>query len=165
MTVLSDSSPLITLAKTGYLDLLHQLYEKVTITPEVYAEIVVAGAGLAGASQVAAAKWIHIQPVRKPDNLASAQQRSGLGMGEVSIIKLAHELKADVLLMDDLKARKHAGEEGLTVLGCMGVLHDAFGLKLLPDLREAYRRLLSSGAYVDRAMLENILKMLRLPPL
>ena len=64
-------------------------------------------------------------------------------MGEVSIIKLAHELKADVLLMDDLKARKHAGEEGLTVLGCMGVLHDAFGLKLLPDLREAYRRLLS----------------------
>lgn len=58
MTVLSDSSPLITLSKIGRLDLLPQLYETVTITPEVYAEVVVGGAGLAGSSQISTAKWI-----------------------------------------------------------------------------------------------------------
>jgi len=51
------------------------------------------------------------------------------------------------------------------VLGCVGVLHDAFGLKLICDLPEAYRQLLASGAYVDRLLLENILKILNLPPM
>ncbi len=52
---------------------------------------------------------------------------------------LGQELKADIVLIDDMKARKVAREEGLAVLGCVGVLQDAFGLKLLPDLPEAYR--------------------------
>jgi predicted nucleic acid-binding protein len=134
VTVLSDSSPLITLAKIGHLDLLPQLYETVTITPEVYAEVVVSGAGLAGAFQISAAKWIRVKSVQKQANLAAAQQRWGLGIGELSIIMLGQELQADILLIDDMKARKVAREEGLTVLGCVGVLHDAFGLKLVPDL-------------------------------
>ena len=50
MKVLSDSSPLITLAKIGRLDLLRELYSTVTITPEVYAEVVFDGTGLAGSS-------------------------------------------------------------------------------------------------------------------
>jgi uncharacterized protein len=117
VTVLSDSSPLITLAKIGRLDLLPKLYEKVTITPEVYAEVVVSGAGLAGSSQISAAKWIDVKPVQKPANLADAQQRFSLGIGKLSVIMLGQELKADVLLIDDMKARKLAREEGLAVLG------------------------------------------------
>jgi predicted nucleic acid-binding protein len=165
VTVLSDSSPLITLAKMGCLDLLPQLYETVTITPEVYAEVVVGGAGLAGSAQISAAKWIHVKPVQKPANLAALQQRFGLGVGELSIIMLGRELKADVLLIDDMKARNLAQEEGLAVLGCVGVLYDAFGLKLVSDLPGAYRQLLAVGAYVDRALLQDILKILDLPPL
>ena len=165
MTVLSDSSPLITLAKTGFLDLLPQLFKAVTITPEVYAEVVVSGAGLAGASQISAATWIQVKPAQKQANLAAAQQRFGLGIGELSIIMLGQEVKADVLLIDDMKARKLAQEEGLAVLGCVGVLHDAFSLKLIPDLSAAYRQLVVSGAYVDRVLMQNILKMLNLPPL
>ena len=65
--------------------------------------------------------------MQKPANLASAQQRFGLGIGELSIIMLGRELKADLVLIDDLKARNLAREEGLAVLGCVGVLHDAFG--------------------------------------
>jgi len=165
VTVLSDSSPLITLAKIGYLDLLPQLYEKVTITPEVYAEVVVRGAGMAGSSQISAVKWLDVKPVQKPANPADAQQHYNLGIGEQSVIMLGRELNADVLLIDDMKARKLAQEEGLVVLGCVGVLHDAFGLKLISDLPEAYRQLLASGAYVDRPLLENILKILNLPPM
>jgi len=165
VTVLSDSSPLITLAKIRRLELLQQLYRTVTITPEVYAEVVVGGAGLAGASEISAAQWINVRPVRARANLISVQQYSGLGIGEVSVVILGRELQADVVLMDDMKARNLAKQEGLAVLGCVGVLYDAFILKLLPDLTVAYRQLLSSGAYADRGLLENILKGLSLPPL
>jgi uncharacterized protein len=134
MRILSDSSPLITLSRIGRLDLLPQLYGTVTITPEVYTEVVVHGARLAGSSQVSAADWIEIKPVQRPADLPALQERLGLGIGEVSIVTLGLEVKADVLLMDDRKVRRLARQEGLTVLGCVGVLQDAFGLKLLPDL-------------------------------
>jgi predicted nucleic acid-binding protein len=103
--------------------------------------------------------------VREPAHLPSAQQRFGLGIGETSVIVLGRELRADVLLLDDMKARTLAKQEGMAVLGCVGVLYDAFALKLLPDVTMAYRQLLSSGAYVDRGLLDNILKVLSLKPL
>lgn len=165
MIVLSDSSPLIILTKIGQLDVLPQLYETVTITPEVYAEVAVSGAGLVGSSQISAANWIDIRQLQTPTDLADMQNRFGLGIGELSVILLGQELKADLLLIDDMKARKLARQEQLPVLGCVGVLQDAFILKLISDLTQAYRQLLGSGAYVDRVLLENILKMLGLPPL
>jgi len=165
VTVLSDASPLITLGKLRRLELLPALYTRITITPQVYHEVVVGGAGLAGSSQISAAQWIEVKPVHNAADLMAAQRRFGLGTGEVSVIILGKELGADLLLIDDLKARALARQEGLTVLGCVGVLHDAFRSNLLLDLPEAYRQLLSSGAYVDPALPGNILKMLNLPPL
>lgn len=164
MTVLSDSSPLITLAKIGYLDLLRQLYTTVIITPEVFAEINAGGAEMAGASQIAAAKWIEIRPARKRTDLASAQQHFGLGIEELSIIMLGQEVNADVVLIDDMKARKSAQKEGL-VVGLRGCPSGCIRPEIIANLVEAYRRLLASGAYVDRALLESILKILNLPPL
>jgi len=163
--VLADSSPLITLSKIGQIDLLPRLYETITISPEVYAEVVVGGTGLAGSSQVSAANWIRIEPVQEQADLIATQQSLGLGTGELSVILLGQELTADLLLIDDMKARRFAKGKGLAVLGCVGVLHDAFELKLPSDLSEAYRQLLVSGAYVNRLLLEDILVTLNLPSL
>ncbi len=157
MTVVSDSSPLITLAKIERLELLPQLYGTITITPEVYNEVMVQGAGLEGSSQVATAQWIDVR-LSKIANLVGLQ-RFGLGIGELSAIMLGRELKAGLVLIDDMKARKVAQEQGLAVLGCVGVLEDAFSLGLFSDLPEAYRQLLASGAYVDRRILENSLNV------
>ena len=165
MTVISDSSPLITLAKIGRLELLPRLYRTITITPQVYTEIVVNGKGLAASVEIAAAKWIEVKPVRNEDALKIAQQTYGLGIGELSTIFLGKELRAALVLLDDAKARRAAQQEGLAVLGCVGVMEDAFGLQLLSDLPEAYRQLLTSGAYVDPKILGTSLKRLNLPPL
>jgi predicted nucleic acid-binding protein len=58
-----------------------------------------------------------------------------------------------------------AREYGMAVLGCVGILEDAFGLHLLSDLAQAYRQLIAAGAYIDRKILESSLKALNLPPM
>jgi predicted nucleic acid-binding protein len=165
VTVVSDSSPLITLAKIRWLELLPQLYQTIAITPQVYDEVVVRGAGLTGSAEIAGSKWIDIKMVKNAADLTIAHQRFGLGIGELSAIMLGLELKADLVLIDDMKARKAAQEQGLAVLGCVGVFEQAFTSHLLSDLPQAYRQLLASGAYVDPRILEDSLKALNLPPL
>jgi predicted nucleic acid-binding protein len=164
LTVVSDSSPLITLAKIRWLELLPLLYQTIAITPQVYDEVVVRGAGLTGSAEIAGSKWIDVKPVKKAD-LTVAHQRFGLGIGELSAIMLGLELKADLVLIDEMKARKVAQERGLVVLGCVGVLEQAFGSHLLSDLPQAYRQLLASDAYVDPKILEDSLRALNLPSL
>jgi len=50
--VVSDSSPLITLARAHHLELLREFYGQVLITREVHEEVTVADAGLPGADEV-----------------------------------------------------------------------------------------------------------------
>ncbi len=72
MTVVSDSSPLITLARIGCLDLLTKLYGTVYVPSEVYREVAIDGAGLPGAAQVARAVWIEVIPVRNVADFAAS---------------------------------------------------------------------------------------------
>jgi len=162
--VVSDSSPLITLSKIDYLQVLPALYETVHITPEVYAEVAVTGAGLWGAAEVAKAAWVRVKAA-EGDLKIAWEDRGGLGAGDVSTILLAKQLKADVALIDDRKARAFAWKHGVTPLGCIGILQDAFLAGLVTDLRKAYQLLLGSGAYVDRRIVEANLNALNLPGL
>jgi len=86
-------------------------------------------------------------------------------VGEVSSILLASQLRADLVLMDDRRARALALKLGATPMGCVGLLQAAFQAGFVTDLRHAYRLLLASGAYVDRRIIEANLELLRLPGL
>lgn len=164
MIIVSDSSPLITLSKIGSIHLLASLYGTVHVTPEVYAEVAVTGAGLSGASDIAKAEWIRVK-ASEDDAQITADDKIILGAGDISTVLLAKQLNADAVLMDDRKARALAVKHGITPLGCVGILQDAFGRGLIKDLREAYKALLVSGAYVDRRIVEASLKELKLPEL
>ena len=52
MSIVSNSSALINLARIGRLDILQQLYVEVTIPEAVWHEVVVEGAGQLGADTV-----------------------------------------------------------------------------------------------------------------
>ena len=82
MTAVADSSPLVILTKLGCLDLLSRVFPRVYISSEVHFEVVVAGAGLPGASEVSEADWIEVKSVQNPAGLPSAQRKYGLGPGE-----------------------------------------------------------------------------------
>ena len=88
MTAVADSSPLVVLAKLACFDLLNKLFPLLYIPTEVYHEVVVAGAGLPGASEVAGAEWIEVKRLQNQAALLVAQQKHALGAGEVSTILL-----------------------------------------------------------------------------
>lgn len=138
------------------------MYEAVHITPEVYAEVAVTGAGLSGAAEIAKAEWVLVKASEDDPNI-TVEDKVTLGAGDISTILLAKQLKADVVLMDDRKARGLALKHALTPLGCVGILHAGFLAGLVADLRQAHQLLLGSGAYVDRRIVDANLKRLKLP--
>jgi hypothetical protein len=58
------SWPVVILTKTGFFDLLNRLFPRVYISPEIHYEVVIAGAGLPGASEVSKAEWIEVKAVQ-----------------------------------------------------------------------------------------------------
>lgn len=116
MIAVSDSSPLITLARIGHLKLLADLYGRIVIPTQVHHEVVVSGRGLPGAEEVRKADWIEVRAVRSESDPELIQAVAGLGDGERSAMLLAKDLAADLLLLDELKARRIAQSAGISVL-------------------------------------------------
>jgi predicted nucleic acid-binding protein len=143
----------------------NQLFSRVYISPEVHHEVVIAGAGLPGASEVSKAEWIEVKALAIPAALRAAQHRHGLGPGEMSTILLANELGAKPVLLDDYRARKLAQQQGFEILGSVGLLEAFYKRHYLTDLRSAFQRLLTHNVYIDRRLLDRRLRSLGLPPL
>jgi len=161
----ADSSPLVILAKLGCFDLLHRIFPHIYVSNEVHHEVVIAGAGLPGASEVGHADWIEVKQLARPGDLLAAQQKYGLGPGEMSAILLAKQLGAGPLLMDDYKARQLAKLNHLEILGSVGLLESFYLRRYLTDLRSVFRQLLTHNVYIDRRLLDRRLKSLGLPQL
>lgn len=165
MAVVADSSPLVVLTKLGCFDLLNRLFPRVYISTEVHYEVVIAGAGLPGSSEVSKAEWIEVKALQNPAGLHSAQRKYGLGPGEMSSILLAKELSANPVLLDDYRARKVAAAKGLGILGSIGLLEAFYRRRYLTDLRSVFQELLTHNVYIDRRLLDRRLRALALPPL
>ena len=152
MIVVSDASPLIALSAVARLDLLRELFETVLIPEAVYVEIVQLGTGLPGAKEVDEAEWI------TPGVVGNIGFVKVLGLdldpGESEAIVLALENGADLLLMDERKARRTANRLGLKVAGTLGLLVLAKQQGLLQEIRPVLDALvnqaglrISSGVY------------------
>lgn len=73
-----------------------------------------------GAIQVREAKWIEKRNVS--DQELVMRLNSVLGLGESEAIALAKKIKADLIVLDDDKARKAAISEGLRISGLLAFL-------------------------------------------
>jgi uncharacterized protein len=163
--VVSNSSPLIALARIGRLSLLASLYKRILIPAEVQHEVTVAGRGLPGAEEVRNANWIEVALRKSLADPSLAQACQDLGAGERGAILLAKSLPADIILLDEWKARRIAREAGLSIVGCLGTLEAAAGKGLVADLRQAYIDLLRHGIRFDIKLLQDSLARLGLPRL
>ncbi len=123
MSVVSNASPLINLARIGRLDLLRLVYAEVHIPKAVWREVVAAGAGMPGADEVRSAGWIHREAVSNRQLVHALEEH--LAPGEAEAIALAVERQAEVLLMDERLGRETAKHFGLAPVGLVGVVVEA----------------------------------------
>ncbi len=112
MTVISNTSPLIFLAKVEALRLLPQCFDRIMVPHAVVKEL--------GNFSLPS----YIQPAMiSPIGKAFVKGAIGrLHAGELEVIVLAQEAHADWVLMDDLLARQKAQRFGLKPMGTVGVL-------------------------------------------
>jgi predicted nucleic acid-binding protein len=75
-----------------------------------------------------------------------------LDPGESQAIELARESDADLVVLDDRKARQAAKSLGLAMVGTLGILRDAANHDLL-DFSSAVSRLRDLGFYVSDEVL------------
>ena len=134
MTV-SNSGPLIHLAKIDKLILLKELFGEVIIPLQVKMEVVDAGKGdgMADAFLIESEienGWIIIDG--NITDLEDIVRNVGIDEGEAAAIVLARKMKK-LILLDDLAARRFAIGLGLEVTGSIGVLFKCTKLKIISN--------------------------------
>lgn len=155
LQVISNSTPLIALARIGRFHLLRELFNEIHIPWAVYDEVVNAGQARAGVAEVENAGWILQHQVKNTDLVSFL--RIYLDAVEVEAIALAKETNADLLLMDDSDGRNIAGSVELRLTGTIGILlryyqgHPA-------DFKHALDELLTQGFRLSKQAYKKILE-------
>lgn len=122
MKVVSDTSPILYLLLIDQLDLLPYLYPTIIIPDVVQAEMQAEGAPAVLKNWIATPpNWLEILPSLEAD----AKQLQRLQPGERAAITLAQSLQANLLIVDDLDARRVAQNLGLNIVGLLGILGEA----------------------------------------
>jgi predicted nucleic acid-binding protein len=143
MIVVSDTSPILSLALIGRLELLHDLYGTITIPEAVRSEII--ATRQSGAQEVGVADWLSIRPIEL-DVVLKLLLRE-VDRGEAEAIGLALQLDADVLLIDERKARHLAAYLELGVVGLLDVLQVAKQHRLIPSVKPVLDDLITRAQF------------------
>jgi hypothetical protein len=128
MTAVTNSGPLIVLAKVNHLHLLPSLYGEVIIPQAVFREAVVVGRARGYADAETLRAFLDDQgwrPAEIPEMPAELTDETRLGQGEREAIALARQYRG-LLLMDEVYARLVAGRLGLPSVGSLGILVEAY---------------------------------------
>lgn len=147
MIIVSNSGPLIALARIHHVFLLQRLYGHLLIPPAVHQEVTGLRPDLPGATEVRHAPWIEIADVS--DQIAVSLLRERLDAGESEAIVLALERQADILLIDEARGRRIAQAKGLVHVGTIGILVLAKRQGLIEQVTPVLEQLIASGFRMD----------------
>jgi predicted nucleic acid-binding protein len=142
--VISNTSCLIALSSISQLQVLHDLYGIVTITPEVAREF---GEPLP--------PWIRVATVT--DSEKTRLIFATLDLGESSTIALGLETPDALLILDDGKARRFVKNIGITMTGTLGVLVKAHRQGFLSDLAGAIHALQDNDFRITDSLVSELL--------
>lgn len=157
--VVSNSTPLIHLAKIGLLNLLKDQFEEITIPDAVWHETVVEGADNNDAEIIRSADWIHVQKV-VPSPLLNTLMLD-LDPGEAETIALAAEINAQKILLDETKARKIAKGLNLNTIGTIGILLKGLQDNKISDIKFFIDELRRTGFFLSENLYQTILQVIQ----
>ena len=125
----SNSSPLILLAKIQCLELLFELFDQVYIPQAVYEEVVENGKLNDQPDAYIIEKFIQVEKIsikttKNDSNITIKHDLRTLHPGESEAIRLAHSFPTRIILLDDQNARDIARSLKLRVKGTLGIIID-----------------------------------------
>lgn len=156
LRVISNASPIISLARAGHLHLLERLYREVTIPEAVFHE-------LQGCSDLIEGirfddlAWLKVLRVTNHPLVDALLLE--LDKGEAEAIVLAVETKADLLLIDERIGRRVAERMGLRFIGVLGVLIEAKEKRLVEKVKPILDAMITrSGFWIGDELYARVLQ-------
>jgi predicted nucleic acid-binding protein len=147
--VIVNSTPLIVLCGIGRLYILKDMYEEIFIPYAVFREVTAKEDSVC--VQIRSARsWIRVEEIK--DHSEKKMYKAKLHDGEVEVMILAQEQKADLIILDDNAAKKTAKYLGLTVTGTLGVLVKAKRQGIIEEVRPILSEMKQNGFYIGRAV-------------
>lgn len=163
--IVSDTTPLLHLARAGLLDLLPRLYTRVIVPPSVLEETRGRGEPRPEAQVLADAvgAWMEVRPLSAVERSKSGTFRRAapVGRGEADSLALAEALRSAVL-MEDRVAVNLARMRGVETRWTTSVILEAHrrGIMDRRDARLAVEDLVASGLWIRQDVLLRILAIL-----
>ena len=141
--IVTNTGPLLALATLDLLAILNELFDVTVVPAAVHDEVV---AGQTGLSCYRAATWLKTLSLQSaPNPLLSTV----LDAGEAAVIQTALEQSIDLVLIDELKARRIARTVyGLRVIGTARVLVEAKAQGLVPSVRRVLEDMRRNGYWL-----------------
>jgi len=155
--LVADTGPLIALARLELLDSLPRLFERVWLTEAVFRE---SQYHPERKDAIAIAEAIDRKLLTRhgTETDVTVLRHPGLGPGELSSIRLAHARQCPILL-DDKLARKLAIENGITVIGTIGLLLHARERKCISSIRPHLEALQDQGYFIAAELVTKALEL------
>ena len=152
MLVVADSSPLNYLILIGHVESLPALFGSVVIPTEVSRELSHSSAPDSVRSFISQSPdWLIVQSPKAVVPIDELDAR------ESAAISLVLELKADLLLVDDLDGRRAAEQRGISIAGTLGILKLAADRGLI-ELTSAIEKLEGCGFHVSKNLIQDFLR-------
>jgi len=153
--VITNTTPIISLLKINKLNLLKDLYGKILIPKAVYEEIE-KGNRKEYYQNISKLGWIEIQSIANKD---SVLYFFDLDAGEAEVLILAHELNADLVIIDELAGRRYAKKLNLCLTGTIGILLKAKERNLILSVKDLLVELMEKGTWFHPTLVAKILTL------
>ena len=158
MLITCDTNIIIDFSKINHLYLLKDIFNNVMIANEVKEELLAGEETGTGESDIIKAmnEWIKVKEVK--NKIALESLKIHIGDGEAASIILYMETNADLLAINDLKARGVASAMGVKIIGTLGILRLAKDRGMLKQVKPLLDELRKVGAYISNVLYNRMLK-------
>lgn len=155
MIVIADSSALVALSLCQSLPLLEILFDKICVPQSVYEEVTFKGKP----ESDALGEYLQTRVKSIDMENHSIKHTANLGSGELEAIALYIDLDADLLIIDDARAKKAAYANGLEVMGSIGVLLLAKERGLIKEIKSLLNLLSASDIHLSSKVINKVLEL------
>ncbi len=149
--VIVNTTPLIALCHIGQLDLLKKMYGEIMIPQAVYRELSQKKESICKKQVDSSLDWIYVEEIE--NQMAKSMFKTQLHDGEVEVMILAKERHADIVIIDDANAKKHAKYLKLPVTGTLGVLIKAKRQGYISELKPIIQEMIDKNIYISEKLM------------